>query len=417
MKCNMHILFCSLVAGVISSTVSLGQPPALPGHHSSDTLISSEPYYRMRGGLDRAYAKFTYDKTGRVAFLGGSITHNPGWRDSVMQYLEARFPATAFEFIAAGIPSMGSTPGAFRLDRDVLQYGPVDLLFEEAAVNDATNGRSQEEQIRGMEGIVRHTLYANPRTDILLMYFVDPEKMEDYRNSIEPEVIQNHEQVAIQYNLPSLHLAREVTDRIDAGEFTWDGDFKDLHPSPFGQGIYARSIIGLLEKAWVDAEERSMRPSAPVVEPVLPDQLDPNAYDAGYLIEVHREMEAAGWTYYPVWTPGDGAGTRRNYTDVPMLVGSDPGSPLRFEFTGRAVGIAVAAGPDAGFIRYRIDQGPWQTQDLFTKWSSQLHLPWYYTLAAGLSDGSHALEIELLPQHHPKSSGTSCRIRYFYINR
>jgi len=50
---------------------------------------------------------------GRVAFLGGSITHNPGWRDSVMKYLENRFPETDFEFIAAGIPSMGSTPGAF----------------------------------------------------------------------------------------------------------------------------------------------------------------------------------------------------------------------------------------------------------------------------------------------------------------
>src|SRR5690554_3486699 len=130
-----------------------------------------------------------------------------------MQYLERRFPDTEFEFIPAGIPSMGSTPGAFRLERDVLKDGPVDLLFEEAAVNDATNGRRREEQIRGMEGIVRHTLYANPSTDILLMYFVDPEKMAAYRDGEIPEVIQNHEQVAIHYNLPSLHLAREVTDR------------------------------------------------------------------------------------------------------------------------------------------------------------------------------------------------------------
>ena len=88
-------------------------------------------------------------KVGRVAFLGGSITYNSGWRDSVMQYLEDRFPETVFEFVSAGIPSMGSTPAAFRLSRDVLDNGPVDLLFEEAAVNDATNGRSGKRANQG----------------------------------------------------------------------------------------------------------------------------------------------------------------------------------------------------------------------------------------------------------------------------
>ena len=130
-----------------------------------------------------------------MAFLGGSITHNPGWRDSVMKYLENRFPETDFEFIAAGIPSMGSTPGAFRLHRDVLMDGPVDLLFEEAAVNDATNGRSSQEQIRGMEGIVRHARTASATTDIVIMHFVDPDKMGSYRKGQIPEVIINHEKV------------------------------------------------------------------------------------------------------------------------------------------------------------------------------------------------------------------------------
>lgn len=417
MKYNVHPLFCCLIAGLFTSTVSYAQLSDLPDSHSSDSLISSEPYYHMRGGLDRSYAKFTREKSGRVAFLGGSITHNPGWRDSVMHYLVRRFPDTEFEFIPAGIPSMGSTPGAFRLERDVLKDGPVDLLFEEAAVNDATNGRRREEQIRGMEGIVRHTLYANPSTDILLMYFVDPDKMADYRNGEIPEVIQNHEQVAIHYNLPSLHLAREVTDRIDAGEFTWEEDFKDLHPSPFGQGVYSRSIIGMLEIAWSEVEKRRKQVDNRPVVPKLPDKMDTNAYDAGYLIEVNRKMAATGWNFHPVWIPDDGAGTRKTYTNVPMLIGSEPGNPLRFEFTGKAVGIAVAAGPDAGTIRYRIDQGPWQNQDLFTQWSSRLHLPWYYTLSVGLSDGPHILEMKLLPRHHPKSTGTSCRIRYFYINR
>lgn len=74
----------------------------------------------------------------------------------VAQYLQERFSDTEFDFINAGIPSTGSTPGAFRLANDVLSKGTVDLLFEEAAVNDYHNGRSVTEQIRGMEGIVRY---------------------------------------------------------------------------------------------------------------------------------------------------------------------------------------------------------------------------------------------------------------------
>lgn len=389
-----------------------GQEQSLSASSAPD-LLSSDPYYEMRDGLTRSYWRFENTKKGRIAFLGGSITYNPGWRDSVIQYLERRFPDTEFDFISAGIPSMGSTPGAFRLERDVLVDGPVDLLFEEAAVNDATNGRTQEEQICGMEGIVRQVRSANPAADIVLMHLVDPDKMTDYRAGRVPEVIINHERVAEHYGLPSIHLAREVTDRIDAGEFTWGDDFRDLHPSPFGQGVYARSIIGFLEKAWELA--RSQVPKDNGRD--LPQKLNTLAYDAGKLEEVNANMEVDGWGYQSNWTPKDGAGTRENYTEVPMLIGEQPGSVLRYSFVGRAVGIAVAAGPDAGTIEYRIDEGDWQSLDLFTPWSVRLHLPWYYTLFPNLQSSQHLLEIRLIAQHNPKSKGTVCRIRYFYVNR
>ncbi len=91
--------------------------------------LDSRKYHHLRGGLDNYRISFEQEKKGRVAFLGGSITYNPGWRDSICQYLQKRFPETHFEFIAAGIPSLGSTPGAFRLERDVLSKGKIDLLF------------------------------------------------------------------------------------------------------------------------------------------------------------------------------------------------------------------------------------------------------------------------------------------------
>ena len=116
--------------------------------------LNSSDYHQLRSRLMNCKIQFERNKTGRIAFLGGSITHMNGWRDSICTYFSQRFPDTKFEFINAGIPSMGSTPGAFRLERDVLSHGKIDLLFEEAAVNDATNGRSSKEEVRAMEGII-----------------------------------------------------------------------------------------------------------------------------------------------------------------------------------------------------------------------------------------------------------------------
>ena len=215
----------------------------------------------LREGLARSRRAFEATGRGRVAFLGGSITHNPGWRDQVCAYLTARFPRTEFEFVAAGIPSMGSTPGAFRLERDVFGGGPVDLLFQEAAVNDSTNGRTPAEMTRGVEGIVRHARALNPDVDVVLMHFVDPGKTRTIRAGGTPEVIARHEAVAEAYGLPSLDLAREVTRRMDAGQFTWADDFRDLHPSPFGQRLYAASMRRLLSAAWAPRAASLAAPS------------------------------------------------------------------------------------------------------------------------------------------------------------
>ena len=202
---------------------------------SNAQKLDSKSYHTVRGNLNNSAIKFEKEKVGRVVFLGGSITYNSGWRDSVCNFLQQRFPDTGFDFINAGIPSMGSTPGAFRFERDVLKNGNVDLLFLEAAVNDDTNKTEPEDIIRGMEGIVRHAKTANPLCDIVIMHFVDPGKIENYRNGKIPEVIQLHEKVAEHYNISTINLAKEVTERIDAGEFDWENDFKDLHPSPFGK--------------------------------------------------------------------------------------------------------------------------------------------------------------------------------------
>ncbi len=380
--------------------------------NSENEILNPEKFHIYRSDLKNSFLKFSNEKTGRVVFLGGSITHNPGWRDSVCYYLTQKFPETKFDFINAGIPSMGSTPAAFRFERDVLKNGPVDLLFEEAAVNDDTNGRKPLEIIRGMEGIVRHALTANPACDIVFMYFADPGKTEHYRAGEIPDEIQLQDSVAKHYNISSINLAQEVRERIDAGEFDWENDFKDLHPSPFGQNIYYRSIKTFLENVW--QKDFSLEE---VTSKVLPAPKDKNSYSNGKLVQPQPRKAIKGWEMIQNWQPNDGKGTRDNYVNVPILEGTYPGKIVKFHFKGDAVGIAVAAGPDAGIIEYSVDNLPWKKQDLYTEWSSFLHLPWFYTLEAGLKPQNHTLQIRVAREKNQQSTGNVCRIRYFFYNQ
>lgn len=377
------------------------------------TTLNSSNYHLYRGSLDNSFRRFKDGKSGRVAFLGGSITYNPGWRDSISSMLQKMFPGTDFEFINAGIPSLGSIPDAFRLQQDVLTKGKIDLLFVEAAVNDRTNAYPGKDQVRAMEGIVRHARTANPETDIIFMYFVDPDKMRDYDDGIVPQEIVNHERVAAHYNIPAINLAWEVTERIYNKEFTWESDFKNLHPSPFGQKVYYKSISRLLEEYYDQGRSRVAK-----TEDTLPSPLDPFSYDSGELISVSKKDANEGWIFEASWVPGDKASTRPGYVNSPMLVCTLPGRILHYRFKGTAVGLAVVSGPDAGIIEYSIDGSAWRKIDLFTEWSNNLHLPWFLTLADELGNKSHNLRVRLIDDNaNHQDIKRACRIRYFYVNR
>jgi pimeloyl-ACP methyl ester carboxylesterase/lysophospholipase L1-like esterase len=381
-------------------------------HNTVSSFLSSSDFHQLRKGLPNCKISFTQNKQSRVAFLGGSITYNHGWRDSVSAYLIKRFKETTFDFVTAGISSFGSVPNAFRLERDVILKGKIDLLFVEAAVNDQTNGTNSEEQIMAMEGIVRHVRKTNPAVEVVFMHFVDPEKIAQYNKNEVPEVIVNHEKIASYYQSPSINLAKEVTERINNKEFTWENDFKNLHPSPFGQGVYAKSIIALLETAFAghtDADDK-------IINYSLPKKLSQFSYESGRFLDASTAKIDKNWSIIEKWNPNDGTGTRSDFVDVPMLSSNKIGSKLQLKFNGNVIGVAVAAGQDAGIIEYRVDRKNWKKYDLFTQWSKSLHLPWFCTLENTLTDGEHTLEIKISAEKNIQSIGNACRIRYFYIN-
>ena len=400
--------------GVNHHPHSLKDPKPIVDFILSHTTADYDKFhFNLRHGLTNSRVKFQRNKKGRVAFLGGSITYNPGWRNMVCQYLQQRFPQTEFDFVAAGIPSTGSTPGAFRLTRDVFKNGPVDLLFEEAAVNDATNGRTDIEQIRGMEGIVRQARRLNPEIDIILMTFVDPEKMKAYNEGSIPAVVRNHEKVAEHYQLPSLNLALEVTERINAGQFDWPNDFRNLHPSPFGQNVYFRSMKRLLDTAWAEPLEDNIKAAS---NPMPAEPLDSFSYFRGRYVDIGQAELVEGFVYDKAWNPRDGKGVRKGFVDVPVLKADRPGAVLKLKFEGTAIGIFVTCGPDVGIIEFSVDNSAFRQIDQFTLWSANLHLPWSYVLDAELGSGVHEITLRTTDKKNPKSRGYACRIVYFLVN-
>ncbi|MCF3111832.1 SGNH/GDSL hydrolase family protein [Niabella sp. CC-SYL272] len=372
--------------------------------------LPADAYIRAYGKLDNLLFRVRHKETVTVAFLGGSITNMTGWRNKVEQYLAERYPETHFRFLNAGIPSLGSLPHAFRLQKDVLDQGRVDLLFLEAAVNDRVNGTPEIQQRRALEGIVRHALGSNPAMDIVLMGFADEFKLADFQAGKEPPEISLHEAIARHYRLPFINLAAEVNARIAHQEFTWEYDFKNLHPAPFGQELYFNAIKTLLQKQLEGAVPRA------IAGREIPPAMDPLHYAGGKYAPVKDASVKTGFVLHPDWQPADGVGTRPGFVKVPVLEGATAGASTRFSFRGSSVGIAVVSGPDAGMIRYSIDGGPEQTADLYTQWSKGLHLPWYLLLRDGLKKGRHHLDITVADQQHPQSKGHAVRIVYFLVN-
>lgn len=409
------LLCATALLTLVASGSALGAAPAnapvAPPPYRSADLPRGADYFELRDGLVNAFDAFRRTKSGRVAFLGGSITAMSGWRERVMADLQRRFPETRFDFIGAGISSLGSVPHAFRLDRDVLAGGPVDLLFVEAAVNDASNLPDRPDlMLRGMEGVVRRARLANPRTDIVHLHFVMPEHMADYNAGRVPVVVRQHERVAAAYGNPSIDLAREVTERIAAGQFTWDGDFRNLHPSPFGHIVYGDSIARML-----DAAAKAAGQPRPHTVPEAP--LDEGSYFNARMIAPSAARIVRGFKLEPSWRPaGAPKGVRAGFVDVPALVGEEPGAEFEFEVQGRGAGLFITAGPDAGVLEWSVDDGPFRPVDTFTRWSKNLHLPWVVILEDGLPPGRHVFRVRIAAGRHTESAGTALRVQHLLLN-
>ncbi len=361
---------------------------------------------QKRSLLTNAFHRFYEEKKGVVAFLGGSITEMNGWRNMIEEDLKQRFPETEFTFIEAGIASTGSTPHAFRFEKDILQQGTPDLMFFEAVVNDDCNGFDTKAQTRGTEGVIRHALKANPNMDIVMMHFIHDGFLPVLKEGRVPDVIRNHEWVANYYNLPSLNLTQEVWNRMQRGEFSWE-EFGGTHPAPLGHRVYTATINRLFDFTALAMPEHKQIAAHPIPE----HPLDDFNYEGGHFIPLSEATHLKGFQVQEDWAPKEQIGTREGFVHVPMLTAETSGASFRLSFTGCAVGIFCVSGPHACVLEYRTDHGKWKKLNTATQWSSYLYIPWVYMLETELKNKKHILEVRVA-----KGDATECQIRNFVVN-
>lgn len=363
----------------------------------------SDRNVHKRGGFHE------FGPTAHVAFLGGSITEMNGYRPMVCEMLQQRFPGTKFTFTPAGIASTCSVTGAFRLERDVLSKGKVDLLFVEFAVNDGLDGQYGEKIARrGMEGIVRHLRRHSPEADIVMTFFAAEKFIREYHDQKMPEVIAGHLKVAEYYDISSINLAKEVQEQIDEKKLTWQ-QFGGVHPAPYGNRIAANMITRLFN------EEPKIQKDVPSKCPVA--ALDQFSYMNGRFVSPDSARYVDAWTWsVPDWKSIPGAFRANNFGGQKVLCCEKPNEELTLEFEGKAIGVFVLAGPDAGVLEYQIDDGPVGQAVLFHHHSQGLHYPRTVMFGDELGSGKHLLKLKLSETVPAGSKGTAARIMQFTVN-
>lgn len=398
-------MFAKTIVDLDMFLASLGYvsgPPAVVAPSGSNV--------HLRGSLLNSFVKFQNSPTAHVAFLGGSITEAAGYRVMVGKWLQEKFPGCKFTFTSAGIGSTCSTTGAFRLSDDVLQHGPVDLFFVEYAVNDDQDaGHAAQECVRGMEGVVRHVRESNSKTDIVMTHFINLSILKLLQQGKTSVSIANHEAVAIHYGVSSVHLAKEVADRITSNDITWKM-YGGTHPKPFGYQICADMMIDLLSSAWKQSNPRTTGHA-------IPDSLlDKHSYVGGRFLDSEKIKLVDGWKYsIPDWKSLPG-GKRARFTNLKMVSCTTADKELTIAFSGTAIGAYVVAGPDAGIVAASVDGGEFKSVDLFHRFSKGLHYPRTVMFASELADGAHTLKLRMSHEHHKSSLGTAVRVVHFVVN-
>ncbi|MFT5498754.1 MAG: hypothetical protein ACI9TH_004169 [Kiritimatiellia bacterium] len=348
-----------------------------------------------RQGLPHVVAKLEAGQPVKVAYLGGSITAAPGWRVQSRAWLKEQYPGGEIEEIHAAIGGTGSDLGVFRVGRDALRHQP-DLLFVEFAVNDG--GADPVRIHKAMEGIVRQTWKANPKTDICFVYTLTDKMLEDLDAGKMPRAASAMEVLADHYGIPSIHFGVKVAALVKAGELVFKAEKpKDpatakpmvfssdgVHPLvETGHVLYTETI----SRSWpaIRAAGKSKEPHA------LGAPLRADNWEAAKLVDIRPDMLTGPWKKLPNDT-GLGQRFSRNLPDLYQAM--EPGASLSFAYTGISASVFDLLGPDGGQLSVVVDGGDSVTRNRIDGYCTYHRMASLSLLSEG-APGRHTVVVTL----------------------
>jgi lysophospholipase L1-like esterase len=361
-----------------------------------------------RAGLPNVLAKLKAPGAEvHVAYLGGSITAQEGWRPKTLAYFQKTYPNAKVSQINAAIGGTGSDLGVFRLQRDVLDHAP-DLLFVEFAVNDG--GTAPEKIFKCMEGIVRQTWRAYPNCDICFVYTLVEGFAPTLQEGKFPRAASAMEKIAEHYGIPSIHMGLKVAqlakegklilkaplpktdeERKAAGDktlFSPDG----VHPYPqTGHELYLESIV----RSWPAIESASGAPKPHELKaPFVADN-----YENAKMIPIDRAKLSDGLTKLDPQKDN----VARSFAKRTGVIyrANAAGATVSFRFKGRYAALYDVIGPDCGQVTVMLDDQKPSLRPLFDAYCTYHRLA-TLGLAADVSDGVHSVKIELQKEQPDK---------------
>lgn len=326
--------------------------------------------FQQRDGLPNFIDKLNQGKSVSIAYLGGSITAQSGWRVQSQQWLEGQYPNTEIRGIHAAIGGTGSDLGVFRVEQDALSFSP-DLLFVEFAVNDAN--AAPDKIIQAMEGIVRKTWRSNPKTDICFVYTITHNDSKNLANGTMKRSTKTMEKVADHYGIPSIHMGYQVAlmekdgtlvmktnapmtkvsgEELDEAAamardpqgriiFAKDG----VHPyAETGHVLYTQALIRSFEQMKSQASAKPHELPTPLRDDNL-ENAQQIPLSEKFLTEENTNMRNVGYKHFT--------------KEMPQVFRLAPGATLSFKFKGTYAAIYDLLGHDGAELEITLDGKSW----------------------------------------------------------
>jgi lysophospholipase L1-like esterase len=379
------------------------------------TIVIAEEYplrdaveCRVRNGLPNFFNKAGKGQTIRIAYLGGSITAQEGWRPKTFNWFRDQFPQAEISQINAAIGGTGSDLGVFRLKHDVLDHQP-DLLFVEFAVNDG--GAPPHRIHQAIEGIVRQTIRANPTTDICFVYTLVGGWTQTLREGKFPRAASAMEAIADHYGIPSIHMGLAVAKLEGEGKLIFKGPLPktdqektamkgkivfspdNVHPYPeTGHELYLQAIVRAMKQ---------IRKVGEVGPHPLPQPFTKDSWEAAKMLPLTKAKLSSNWHRLD---PDQHNLAKRFRNRMPeMFFTNKPGETITIRFKGTGLRIYDLLGPDCGQVKVKLDDKPERIVPRFDAYCTYHRLA-MLTVAENIADTKHTIILEIHPDQPDKAA-------------